>query len=150
MDQDQHKLVMDINRAIIRLRMAYERWCRDRGITYVQMLVLYTIRDEPRCTQKFISDHYLMPKQTVHNTVLRMVKEGLVELAEGEGREKVIVLTPKGRAWAGELTETLNSIETEAVEAAGQGRLADLVRDFMIYDDCLEEAFRRCRHGQCK
>lgn len=150
MNDSQHALIYDVNRSIMRLRMAYEGWCRSRGITYVQMLVLYTLRDEPRCTQKFISEHYLLPKQIVHNTVLRMAEAGLVRLESGDGREKHIVLTDQGKTWAESLTEELTAIETEVLECAGEQQVAQMNALFMYYDDLLEDAFGRCDDVQCR
>ena len=52
MKYDALKLLGDINRAVIQFRGVYSAWSKKHGISYNEMLVLYTIRDNGFCTQK--------------------------------------------------------------------------------------------------
>ncbi|MBE6851818.1 MAG: MarR family transcriptional regulator, partial [Ruminococcus sp.] len=44
MNQKTHQLLNDVNRAIIKFRGVYSAWSKKHGISYNEMLVLYTIR----------------------------------------------------------------------------------------------------------
>jgi DNA-binding MarR family transcriptional regulator len=74
MNQKTHQLLNDVNRAIIKFRGVYSAWSKKHGISYNEMLVLYTIRDNGYCTQKMIGDSYLLPKQTINNVIIGMLK----------------------------------------------------------------------------
>ncbi len=45
MNSQTLKLLQDVNRAIIKFRGVYSAWSKKHGISYNEMLVLYTIRD---------------------------------------------------------------------------------------------------------
>ena len=79
MNKESLKVVNDINRAIIKARGIYSEWSARHGISYHEMLVLYTIREFGFCTQKQICDSYLLPRQTMNNVITRMRKDGLLE-----------------------------------------------------------------------
>ena len=64
MDKKKQQLFDGINRAIIKFRGIYSEWSNRPGISYNEMLVLYTIRESGFCTQKQICDNYLL-KQLV-------------------------------------------------------------------------------------
>ena len=42
MDTEKQKILEDVNRAIIQFRGIYSIWANEHGITYNEMLVLYT------------------------------------------------------------------------------------------------------------
>ena len=69
MNKESLKAVNDINRAIIKARGIYSEWSARHGISYHEMLVLYTIREFGFCTQKQICDSYLLPRQTMNNVI---------------------------------------------------------------------------------
>ena len=70
MDRESLKLLADINRAVIQFRGLYAAWSKEHGISYHELLVLYTIRDQGFCTQKQICDSYLLPRQTMNHVIL--------------------------------------------------------------------------------
>ena len=94
------ELLGDINRAVIKFRGVYSAWSKRHGISYNEMLVLYTIRDDGFCTQKGICDCYLLPRQTINNVITDMRKRGLLVVSPEycRGREKAFVLTETGTA----------------------------------------------------
>ena len=101
MNKESLKVVNDINRAIIKARGIYSEWSARHGISYHEMLVLYTIREFGFCTQKQICDSYLLPRQTMNNVITRMRKDGLLEYSSVHsiGREKAFVLSEKGTGY---------------------------------------------------
>lgn len=134
----EDKVLWDqVNRAIIKFRGVYSAWSKKHGISYNEMLVLYTIRDNHYCTQKQICDSYLLPRQTMNHVFAKMCKDGIIEISEkyGKGREKAFVLTEYGKVYAKPFIESLNSVEERAVELMGKDRIfsmTTLVQEFDI------------------
>ena len=126
-----------INHAIIKYRGVYAAWSKKHGISYNEMLVLYTIRDNHYCTQKQICDNYLLPRQTMNHVFAKMCEEGIIEISEkyGRGREKAFILTEYGKSYAMPFIESLNHVEERAVELMGKDRILSmttLVQEFDI------------------
>ena len=142
MDQEALKLLADINCAVIQFRGIYAAWAKRHGISYNEMLVLYTIRDQGFCTQKQICDSYLLPRQTINHVILDMRQRGLLALSPENciGREKAFVLTEKGRAYAAPLLASLNAVEIRAIGKFGRGDMRAMVETVLAYDQALQSA----------
>ena len=121
MEKNKQKLFDNVNRAIIKFRAIYFEWSRRHNISYHEMLVLYTIRENGYCTQKQICDNYLLPKQTIHNIISNMRENGILIYDESlsVSREKVFVLSEKGREYAAPFLESLDLVESGAMEILG-------------------------------
>ena len=135
MDQQTKELWDHINRAIIKFRGIYAAWSKKHEISYNEMLVFYTIRDNGFCTQKQICDSYLLPRQTMNHVFAKLCTDGIIEISleHSIGREKAFVLTGKGRTYAGPLINSLNRIEERAIELMGKERIqamTELVQEF--------------------
>lgn len=144
MDQESLKLLSEINRAIIHFRGLYAAWAKEHGISYHELLVLYTIREQGFCTQKQICDSYLLPRQTMNHVFLDLRKRGLLELnsAHCMGREKAFVLSPQGEQYAQPLIAALNQVELEALETFGKPALQAMIGDVLSYAQALETAMK--------
>lgn len=142
MEHTYLKLLGDINRAVIKFRGVYSAWSKQHGISYHEMLVLYTIRDQGFCTQKGICDCYLLPRQTINNVMTDLRNRELLEIIPEHchGREKAFTLTEAGRAYAAPLLESLDRIETQAVETFGSEKLRNMAQAVALYGDLLEQA----------
>ena len=141
-DRESLNLLADINCAIIQFRGLYAAWAKAHGISYNEMLVLYTIRDQGFCTQQQICDSYLLPRQTMNHVILDMKRRGLLAVSPGDcvGREKAFVLTGAGERYAAPLLKSLNEIEMRAVQACGLGSIRAMVADLLSYDGALRRA----------
>lgn len=146
MDQKSLKLLAEINRAIIQFRGLYAAWSKEHGISYHELLVLYTIRDQGFCTQKQICDSYLLPRQTMNHVILDLRKRGLLELSPKHciGREKAFVLSKQGKRYAEPLLEALDRMEMQALEAFGTQNMQAMVQAVLSYDKALEHAMKAC------
>ncbi|MDO4338959.1 MAG: MarR family winged helix-turn-helix transcriptional regulator [Eubacteriales bacterium] len=142
MEQENLKLLSDVNHTIIKFRGVYSEWSGRHGISYNEMLVLYTIRENSYCTQKQICENYLLPKQTIHNVIARMRKAGYLVCDESHnnGREKAFVLSQKGKAYAACFMESLDSMETRALETLGKEKLQALTQSVREYSMALYQA----------
>ena len=135
MDQQTKELWDHINHAIIKFRGIYAAWSKKHEISYNEMLVFYTIRDNGFCTQKQICDSYLLPRQTMNHVFAKLCADGIIEISLEHSicREKAFVLTGKGRTYAGPLINSLNSIEERAIELMGKEQIqamTELVQEF--------------------
>lgn len=146
MDQKSLKLLAEINRAIIQFRGLYAAWSKEHGISYHELLVLYTIRDQGFCTQKQICDSYLLPRQTMNHVILDLRKRGLLELSPKHciGREKAFVLSKQGKRYAQPLLAALDRMEMQALEAFGTQNMQAMVQAVLSYDKALEHAMKAC------
>lgn len=144
MDQHTLQLLNDVNRAIIKFRGLYSAWSAAYGISYNEMLVLYTIREHGFCTQKQICDSYLLPRQTMNHVITNLRGKEILEIApqHGVGREKAFVLTEKGREYAEPLLENMNAFEKRAVELLGSEKLEVLTELMLEYDRALQKALQ--------
>lgn len=142
MDGQSLRLLNDVNRSIIQFRGIYSIWSGKHGISYNEMLVLYTIREKGYCTQKQICESYLLPRQTINNVITGLRKEGILTISpeRSAGREKAFVLTKKGEAYAYPLIEAMNRFEERAIALLGDEKLSKLTALMLEYDKTLTEA----------
>ncbi len=142
MEFETQQLLNDVNRAIIKFRGVYSSWSKKHGVSYNEMLVLYTIRDNGFCTQKQICDSYLLPKQTVNHVISSMLDAGLLcdSPDHANGREKAFVFSDKGEAYAAPLLASLGEVEEKAVNAMGVRKLRQMTALICEYDTVLTEA----------
>ena len=147
MDRQTKELWAQINHAIIKYRGVYAAWSKKHEISYNEMLVFYTIRDNGFCTQKQICDSYLLPRQTMNHVFARLYADGIIEVFTqySIGREKAFVLTEKGRAYAGPLIDSLNRIEERAIAIMGQEQLRAMTELVQTFDFALNTALEEER-----
>lgn len=142
MDRQLLKLLSDINCAVIRYRGLYSSWAREHGISYHELLVLYTIREAGFCTQKQICDSYLLPRQTINHVILDLRARGLLELSPEHcaGREKAFALSRAGEQYAAPLLDALNKMETQAIDDFGRDSVRRMVETVSAYSNVLQSA----------
>lgn len=147
MNNQDFTLLNNVNRAIIKFRGIYSLWSSTFGISYHEMLVLYTIREHGFCTQKQICDSYLLPRQTMNNVISGLRNQGILEVnpALNIGREKAFVLTEYGTAHMAPILKALNDFEIRAVELLGAEKLEALTSLMLEYDQALNQALNELR-----
>lgn len=119
----------------------YNRWAAAHGVNNYRLFVLYVLDNHPGATQKAISDHAGLPKQTV-NTVIRALRtEGYVtlSLASGDRREKNAALTTAGQAYARELLEPLYALEDAVFARMGDARVQEMMDAIALFNMIFEK-----------
>ncbi len=141
-DKQIQQLHNELNKAIIKCRSVYSLWSKEHDISYNRMLVLYTIREYGFCTQKQICDSYLLPRQTINNTIAKMRNEGLLEISpqNSNGKEKAFVLTDKGSKYAKRLLKSLNDVEQRTVKMVGKEKIIAMTETVLEFDNALMKA----------
>ncbi len=140
MNDNSIKLLSEINRAIIKYRGVYSGIAKKQGISYNELLVLYTIRDNGFCTQKQICDSYLLPRQTINNVISDMRKKELLEISPKHcvAREKAFILTKKGKSYATPLINAITEIEIKAAKSLGEENIKCLLSTLQNFDEALQ------------
>lgn len=135
-------LLNNINNAIIKFRGIYSAWSYEHGISYNEMLVLYTIRENGHCTQKQICDNYLLPRQTMNHVFIGLRNSGMLEYSKEHsiGKEKAFVLSEKGKEYAAPFLHSLDIVETRAVELLGGEKIENLTTLLLEYGEALNQA----------
>ena len=135
-------LLSNINNAIIKFRGIYSGWSLEHGISYNEMLVLYTIREFGYCTQRQICDNYLLPRQTMNHVFLGLRNQGILQYSKefSKGKEKAFVLSEKGKEYAAPFLQSLNAVESRAIELLGEEKINLLTVLMLEYDEALKRA----------
>ena len=144
-NSDIAELSSELNCAVIKYRGVYSAWSKSHGVSYNEMLVIYTVQDNGYCTQKQISESYLLPKQTVNNVFVSMIKNGMLTESpeQNNGREKAYILTKKGEETAAPLLASISEVEKRAALAMGIKKLTQLTALMTEYDELFKTALEK-------
>ncbi len=147
MKSETLKLLNDINNAIIKFRGIYSAWSYEHGISYNEMLVLYTIREQGYCTQKQICDNYLLPRQTMNHVFMVLRNQGILQYSKelSAGKEKAYTLSEHGKEYAKPFFESLDTVESRAIELLGEDKIETLTTLLLQYDTALTKALEEKR-----
>lgn len=109
----------------------YSDYAKKFNIHYNELACFYCLYKEGECTQKYICQEWLLPKQTVHTLCKSLMEKGLLETVahQGDQREKRLMLTAAGKAAAAPMVEPLLAAENQAIETFGGSRTAALVKE---------------------
>lgn len=100
----------------------YHSLAQGQGLSDSAHWVLWSLAELGEgCTQKDICQQFFISKQTVHSSVRKLERDGLLSLRPREGREVSLFLTDKGR----ELVRVKILPAMEAERAAAEGLTAE-------------------------
>ncbi len=114
----------------------YEEWAKAHGLSVNSLLVLCAIHDGgDDCTQKKISQRWLIPKQTINMVFKDFERRGFVELFPllEDKRNKVIRFTKAGKEYADTIISKLRKAELFAVEEIGIERMKQLNENMALF-----------------
>ena len=119
----------------------YRIWAKKHQLNYNALVVLYTLNDYKRCTQKQICDWWALPKQTVHGILLDFEKKGYIEVTANEEnkRERLIEFTESGKINASSVLEKLYQMEENAMYKIGEEKRKQLIESNTKYYELLKE-----------
>jgi len=108
------KVLATFNATINGSEEIYRTVAKSFGLSDCAFWILYCIRQsEEKVTQKDICNFIFQPKQTVHSALKKMVKDGLIEVGDYNGkRHKYVTLTEKGEAFS---EKTIDLVLTEEI-----------------------------------
>lgn len=100
----------------------YEDWAKEQGLSSNSALILYALYEsKENCTQKSISQKWSIPKQTINTILKEFSAKGYIELLtdKADKRNKLIMLTPEGNAYACKIVEALHKRELFTIDRMG-------------------------------
>ena len=107
----------------------YEEWAKAHGLSMNSLLIFFSIQeDKQNCTQKAISQKWLIPKQTVNMILKDFEKRGLIELItmQKDKRNKLIQFTTEGKEYGDSIISELRKVELFVIEKIGIERMKQL------------------------
>ena len=127
----------------------YAEWAKAHGIS-VSCLLALTAIDEggDDCTQKKISQRWLIPKQTVNMILKDFESKKFVELLPmpGDKRNKRIQFTAAGREYADTILPELRKVELFVIQKMGIERMHRLSEDGALFIKLFHEAGGESNH----
>ncbi len=145
MEQQKRKHASDFYSTYAHGTALYVRWAAERGISYQETIVLYSLHAENGITQKSVCDGYGLPKQTV-NAVVRSLKErGMITLqpAEKDRREKIMMLTPQGREYTEHMLGPLFEIEERVCRNIDEERFLRMTETMELFNLLFEKEMEK-------
>lgn len=140
--ENEEKLLRELNLVMSRVNELYERWFAESGINSYLAQTLYALYMEPALSQKEISEHYQMPRQTVNNVVKAPEKDGYIKLSPDpkDKRGRLIAFTESGKQYAEQTILPLITLDKKVVKLLGQKKLITLIDSLKAYGDALTAA----------
>jgi len=121
----------------------YTEWAKAHGISVSCLLALTAIDEGGEdCTQKKISQRWLIPEQTVNMILKDFERQKFVELLpmQGDKRNKRIQFTAAGRAYADTILPELRKAELSVIQKMGLERMHRFSKDGALFIKLFQEA----------
>ncbi len=121
----------------------YEEWAKAHKLSVNCLLVLCAIHDGGKdCTQKKISQRWLIPKQTINMVFKDLERKGFVELfpMPEDKRNKVIRFTKAGKEYADTIISELQKVELFVIEEMGLERMQQLNENMALFAELFSKA----------
>lgn len=121
----------------------YEEWSKSHGMSVNSLLVLSAIHEGGNdCTQKKISQRWMIPKQTINMILKEFERKGLVELLpmQEDKRNKLIQFTSAGNEYADGIISRLRKAELYVIEEMGIERMKLLNDNMALFVELFSKA----------
>lgn len=117
MTRDYKQEFDDFYHPVGEISYLYYHWAKEFGIRHYTFLLYYRLLMEGSFTQGYISDELQIPRQTINSIVKKLGEEGMIRLEASptSKKEKVLVLTESGQAYAQEMVLPFFEIERRAM-----------------------------------
>ena len=125
----------------------YEEWAKAHGMSVNNLLVLSAIHEGGKdCTQRKISQRWMIPKQTVNMILKEFERKGLVELLpmQEDKRNKLIRFTPAGNEYADAIISKLRKVELYVIEEMGIERMKQVNDNVALFVELFRKAGGNC------
>lgn len=107
----------------------YARWAEHHGVGSNTLMILYGLDIYGDMTQKMLSEHCGIPKQTVNNVIKSLQKDGYILLTSGtrDRREKLVSMTRAGKDYAASILKPLYELEQQTIDLVGEERVVQML-----------------------
>lgn len=132
-----------LDTCICRLTELYGEWAKRHGMSYNAMTVLYALNREDGCTQKQITNGWMIPKQTVNTIIKDLERKGYIRCEGSEGKkEKKIFFTESGKDYAQACLKGIYELEVRAMVKIGEPMQEALIKSNLAYLQAFEEELK--------
>ena len=124
----------------------YEEWAKAHGMSVNSLLLLSAIHEGGKdCTQRKISQRWMIPKQTINMILKEFARKGLVELfpMQKDKRNKLIRFTQAGDEYADAIISRLRKVELYVIEEMGMERMKQLNDNMALFAELFSRAGER-------
>ena len=130
---------------IVREYRMYEDWARKVDLPVYQLCILYELLANKKLTQKQLIMVTNFPKQTINKGVLNLKQAGYVVFEEVklDHRQKMIILTKNGYAYAVKKIGPLFKLEATVFEKLGPKKSKQLLELLRLYGDIFEQETKK-------
>lgn len=129
---DIQNMMDEITSQNFRIEYLYGLWAKMHGMSYHTLMVLYVLQEHQPCTQKEITQHWLLTKQTVNTVIKDLEAKGYVELVAGRNqKEKLVKVTSSGQVYMDSVLTATAELEYRILGRLGEEearRIADSLR----------------------
>lgn len=141
MDQN-YETVRRIMLATNKIDGVYYLLARNYGINENTLAFLYALDDWKPHSQKEICDEWIIPRTTINSIVKNMLSEGYIAFTEEHhAKEKMIVLTEKGRKYTEKLLIDIYRAEEQAIIDTLQNFSPEFVTALEYFSSRLQAGF---------
>lgn len=128
--------------AINKIDGVYYLLARHYGINENTLAFLYALDDGEPHSQKEISDEWIIPRTTINSIVKNMLSDGYIAFTgEQHTKEKMILLTEKGREYADSLLHGIYLAEEQAIVNTLQDFSPEFAEALEYFGSCLRAGF---------
>lgn len=141
---EHDKMLRRLYLATNRIDGGYYFFARGVEVKENVLALLYALNDGQSHTQAEIARDWLVPKTTVNTNIKELKAAGYVEFLPGQvGREKALILTEAGRAYATRVQQGMYEAERTALERTLERFSPEFVDAMDYFADCICEELRR-------
>lgn len=127
-----------------KINFLYAEWAKQHNISYNTMLTLFYIKLHKPCTQKQISEEWLIPKQTVNTVIKDLEKKGYVNISQGRNqKEKLISFTEEGIKETDKIFKDLTDLESHILEKIGEKNCEIIINSMKLFEETFEKEVKK-------
>mgnify|MGYP001053157106 CR=1 FL=1 len=137
-----NQAILRLTEALNKIDGAYYFCAKHMGVKENTLALLFALDDGKAHSQTQISREWLIPKTTVNTVVKELAGEGYIKLVGTEhSREKNIILTDRGRAFADEIMKEIKQAERQALEQTLSCYSPEFIDAIELFASRLRDAF---------
>ena len=142
------EIIKLVNIYSCKVNLLYGELAKRQGLSLYYMMVFDAVAQSQPCTQKQISEEWLLPKQTVNAVVKDMQFQGIVTISPGKNKkEKLVSFTDIGIHTYQKMMESTNQIEKRVVEQMGENECLAALHAIEKYAEFFEKELHNTRNN---
>jgi len=139
--------VNDVESALCKINYGYSLWANKKGLDPFRLDIYDALLHMDNPTQKMIGEKYYLPKQTVNNVINDLAREKKISFMPNpkDKREKIILLTDKGRSYLEECILPGDSLNKNILKTLGKEKVEQLYTLLNQYGEKLHQEVKETK-----